>query len=763
MENGYFNDSEREFILTDMRPRRHMNNYLWNEETVCICDHFGFGVSWFKNGNGRRIIESGERNVFIKDKKSGEFYSANRNYNDLPFGVYEAHVGLGYHTVISEYKGVRVEFTVLVPISGTVMLYRVKVKNTGAEKRDLGVYFTLCPHINLTAHSAYGYGEYFKDKSGFVFDHTAFALTEEYKKIYVGCNEICSSYDVDENRFRGVYNGYHDPVGIKRDKLISKGSDFTGKYIAAFQFDVLLSVGEEKEFYFAATAIMNESEIKGIAEKYISRTSFEREMQLQRAENEKYLSVFNVETPDNYLNSQANIWLKRQLSLGKTWGRVYGKGFRDVMQDIAAFVSLDISLARKRILYAFRYQYEDGNPIRMFEPNYHYPYNDGGVWMTGAILSYLNESGDTSILSECVTYLKGDSYENSNFTENTAFEPYGAGNRADNTVLDHLRAAINDLFCCRGAHDLILWRGGDWNDSLNNAGVKNIGESVWLSIATVKAINEFEEILKIAGYDEKEIAHYETKKQKLITAINKFGKTDGRFKYGINDYGEDVGGKERMFLNPQTWAVLAGVDNVSALKEVMRKVEKYLKCKFGYVQCYPSYTEGSDKIGRVSYFRPGLVENGAVYNHGVAFKIVADCILGQGNSAYESLKLISCDNPNNPDSGVEPYAVTNMYIGPENAYNAGYAPMSWITGTAGWLYRCISEYICGIKPTIDGLKIEPCFPDHWNKISATRKFRGETFFIHYEKTGNRSLVCDGEKVDLLIPNGKKEHFVICNF
>ncbi|MBQ7164563.1 MAG: hypothetical protein IJR61_04470, partial [Clostridia bacterium] len=67
MENGYFNDSEREFILTDMRPRRHMNNYLWNEEAVCICDHFGFGVSWFKNGNGRRIIESGERNVFIKD------------------------------------------------------------------------------------------------------------------------------------------------------------------------------------------------------------------------------------------------------------------------------------------------------------------------------------------------------------------------------------------------------------------------------------------------------------------------------------------------------------------------------------------------------------------------------------------------------------------------------------------------------------------------------------------------------------------------
>lgn len=763
MKNGHFNDSKREFVITDMKPRRHWNNYLWNEEMVCVCDHFGFGNSWFKNGDGRRTIEAGERNVYIKDKTTGESYSANRNHNDLPFEKHHAHVGLGYHTVVSEYKGVQTEFTVLLPTKGTVTLFKVKVKNIGEVKKDLSVYFTLNPVVALTHHSAYGYGDYFANYNGFIFDHTAFAVSEPYKKIYVGCTEKCDAYEVDDNRFRGAYNGYHNPNGLKEEKLYSQGYDFSSKYISAFQFDISLKQGEEKEYFFVATAVKSEKDVEGLIKNYLSKEKFELEYQNQVLENEKYLNVFQVETPDNYFNSQANIWLKRQVSLGKTWGRIYGKGYRDVMQDITAFTSFDITLARKRILYALTYQYEDGNPIRMFEPNYHYPYNDGGAWMTGALLSYLNESGDISILKERATYLKGNSYDNSNYSESTVFESYVAGERSDNTVLDHIKSAIDYLLNSRGGHNLILWRGGDWNDSLNNAGVKNIGESVWLSIATVKAINEYKEILKIAGESQSVIDYYEDKKQALISAIKKYGTYDGRFKYGINDYGEDVGGKDRMFLNPQTWAVLAQIDDKSALNQVMQKVEDTLKCKFGYVQCNPSYVKGDDHIGRISYFRPGLIENGSVYNHGVAFKIVADCMLGKGDTAYKSLKLISCDNPDNLDSGVEPYAVTNMYIGPENMANPGYAPMSWITGTAGWLYRCMSEFICGIKPTINGLKVEPCFPDCWNEIKATRKFRGEVYNITYKRTGESKLICDGVEVDILPIDGKKEHTVICNF
>ena len=119
----------------------------------------------------------------------------------------------------------------------------------------------------------------------------------------------------------------------------------------------------------------------------------------------------------------------------------------------------------------------------------------------------------------------------------------------------------------------------------------------------------------------------------------------------------------------------------------MDVVEERLGCSYGYVQCSPSYAKGTDNIGRVSYFKKGLIENGGVYNHGVAFKIVADCLLGRGDIAYQTWRKIAYDNPENPDNGMEPYVVSNMYIGPDNEYLAGFAPMSWVTGTAGWLYR----------------------------------------------------------------------------
>ncbi len=140
-------------------------------------------------------------------------------------------------------------------------------------------------------------------------------------------------------------------------------------------------------------------------------------------------------------------------------------------------------------------------------------------------------------------------------------------------------------------------------------------------------------------------------------------------------------------------------------------------------------------------------------------------MLGKGDCAYQSFKLISCDNPDNLDSGVEPYAASNMYVGSENAYNAGCAPMAWITGTAGWLYRCVSEFICGIKPTYYGLKIEPCMPSDWTNVTASRIYRGETCRIRYERSEKKGLLCDGKSVEGVLPlSGEGSvHEVVCYY
>ena len=143
---------------------------------------------------------------------------------------------------------------------------------------------------------------------------------------------------------------------------------------------------------------------------------------------------------------------------------------------------------------------------------------------------------------------------------------------------------------------------------------------------------------------------------------------------------------------------------------------------------------------------PGCVENGAVYNHGVTFKIAADCHLGRGDIAYATIRSIMADNPALWGCGVEPYAMTNMYIGPENPYCAKFAPCSWITGTAGWMYRCITEYLLGVQADWKGLKLVPCIPQELDGTKISRIYRGATYNITVRK-GSGKMVVDGQEID----------------
>lgn len=770
---NHFDDKNREYVINDVfYPRREWLNYLWNDTTVCACDQFGFGTSWsVLNSTIRRQIEGGERNldikhgernVYIKDKKSGEYYSANRNYTKLPFDKHTCHVGLGYQMVESEYNCINTQFTVLCPSKGQVTMFLIKIKNTSNEVKDLSIVFHTTVKLENGGHEAYTEAYFDKALNATYYTADGFNLLHEYTHSYFSASETVDSYAVCEDDFIGRYGSYIYPEGLKKEKLVSKGSTFQSKYIGAIQFDVKLSSKEEWQTVIVCGFGKNYDDVKGQIRTFTCLDKFNEELNAQKAKSEESLNVFTAITPDNYFNSMANIWLKRQISLGKTWGRLYGKGFRDVMQDTAAFVSFDVTFARQRIIEILKHQYEDGNPIRMFEPDMRYPYNDSATWIPATILAYIYESGDLTVMDEKIPYIKGDSYENAKY--DLGFFPY-IGTEEEYTVFDHVKRAMDYLYFSRGKRGLVLFRAGDWNDSLNNVGRKEIGESVWATIATVKAYGEFIEILNCLGKIDL-IKEYALKKEELKANVIKYGYDGDHMIYGFNDYDEKIGAEENMeakiFLNAQTWSVLAGIFDEEKLNELMDKVESRLKCDYGYVQNAPSFTKGNDKLGRVSYFKKGLIENGGVYNHGVAFKVVADCILGRGDIAYNTFKMMSYDNPKNVNNGVEPYAVSNMYIGPENEFLSGYAPMSWVTGTAGWVYRFLTEYMCGIRPCKEGLMVKPCFPSHWQGAKVIRKFRGATYEINYVKSEKYMLNIDGKEITgnvIPIQNDNKTHVV----
>ena len=745
--SGYFDIKNNEFVITNMKPIRPLKNYLWNEKIVAFYDQFGCGLANGKTGDDFRALTLGDKYLYIKDLDDNSFYCANRNFNDLDFDVYECHVGLGYHKVISEYKGLLSEVTSIIPHDDFAEIIHYNFKNKSNKTKRIAIYSYIKPFVNLTWHIAYSYADFDQKSNGILFKHVGFNIKEKNNHVLIRTNKEINSFDACDDSFKGVYNQIDNPLGISKDKLSNEPVTFNEQFCSALQYVVELKPNESYEINIVGCYGTSYDELIEISNKYISNQDYEKELKYQFDLHKELNKKYQVKSNDSYIDILVNTWLKRQISLGKTWGRVYGKGFRDILQDTSSFLSLDSKTAREKIKLILEHQFENGNSIRQFDPIFDYPYQDGPSWIPSTILQYLKETNDISILDEKVNYYNSSKKD---------------------SVFEHMQNGIDYLINNLGKHHLVKWGGGDWNDSIDNAGMKGIGESVWLSIATVKAINEFIEIsnhynLKI-NYE-----YYNNEKKLLEHAIIKFGFENDRYIYGINDEQNRIGSKNegevKIFLNPQTWSVLANINTREAQQRVMESVEKYLKCDFGYTQSYPSYSLGDDSIGRLSYFTPGTYENGSVYNHGVAFKMYADLILGKNDEALETFKMISPLNMKNINNGMEPYAIANMYFGPSCPCSVGYAPSSWITGTAGWIYRALTEMMFGVKANYDCILLEPKLPSSINKIEINREFQGVMYDITIEKTGSDSLIIDGEKKNgnKIYPNGKSEIHVYFSY
>lgn len=733
MKTGYFH--EKKYIIKDMEPVRPLVNYIWNEEFLIKLDHNASGFSFAKVGyNTRRtVIADGEgsRLVYLKDRKTGEYFCVNRPFTKEPHDSLHTEVGCGVQTVVGEKYGLRGTFTVTAPMQGYGELWRVEVENTQNAERELSLYVHAMLGIDYTGHCSYNLCRWSDTVGGLFCSHDIYheggKKLHDYPHIYFCADQPVNSFATSQTAFKGLYRTYAEPVALEQDSLNNHGGSYDDYPSGALELRLTLAPGEKKTVCFAASISRNEQEAAQQVKMLLKPGAFEEVLTQRKAKSLAAEQVFQMETGNTYMDTLVNVWLKNQIDLGKTWARVYGKGFRDVMQDVAAFVSFDPKTAREKILLCLSHQFPNGNTIRMFEPFLRYPYMDGAAWIPETVLAYLNESGNLDFLQENCPYFECDE---------------------TGTVLEHIRRGMKFLTTQLGEHGLCLWGGGDWNDSINAAGLLGKGESVWLTIATVKALKTFVEILGLLG-EREEAEMWRGHICRLTDAVSTYGWDGDHYIYGYTDHGEKVGSNEnaegQFYLNPQTWAVLAGIATGEKGSKLMDQVEARLHCPYGYVQCTPSYTKGDPHIGRASYFIPGCVENGSVYNHGVTFKVAADCALGRGADAYRTVCEILPDNPELESSGVEPYAMTNMYLGPENPYSAKFAPCSWITGTAGWMYRCITEYLLGVQSTFNGLRLKPCIPAELDNTKITRQYRGATYHIHI-CFGKGSMVCDGQAV-----------------
>ncbi len=764
---GYFENNGKEFVIkTPLTPKPWVN-VISNGNYGMVVSQTGGGFSWLEHSEFNRITrwhqdlikDEWGKYIYLKNNDTGELWSPTWQPVKTDLDKYECRYGTGYTKFISEFKGIRAELILFVPFDDTIEIWDIKIKNNNSEKVNLSVF----TYFEWVLGSSADYHREF---------HKQFLETEYNEKInglfatkrlwdiplgerghwnieydYIGffaCNKLISSYEGDKENFLGKYGSLEKPEAVTVGKL----TESTGKFndaIASLKVDFILPPKKTERFNFFLGLKKSKIEVLETINKYKSFGVIDNSLASVKEKWDSLLGTLVIETPDEALNYIVNVWSRYQAISGRLWGRTayYQQsgafGFRDQLQDSLVFLPIDPVFTKKQIKLHARHQFSGGEVLHWWHPitetGLKTNMTDDLLWLPFIVVQYLLETNDYEIL-----------------TEEEPF--YNEEKKA--SILEHCKLAIDKVLSRFSKRGLPLIGAGDWNDGMSAVGLEMKGESFWLAEFLYKILNEFAAVCRSIG-EVNCAARYMDSAEKLKNAFAEHSWDGSWFLRATKDSGEKIGSKEstegKIYLNPQTWAVISGISESSKEKIAMNSVVSKLLGKNGCLLLQPAYTQPDEYIGYLTRYAAGRRENGGVYSHASAWSIWAFAKLGEDKVAYEI-----CKKMNPVYSGMkpeeymaEPFVLPGNVDGPDSP-NYGMAGWTWYTGSAAWYQKVIVDWILGIRATKKGLIIDPHIPSDWEKFKIKRMYRGTEFYITVNNpyklsSGNIELEIDGEKVE----------------
>ena len=324
------------------------------------------------------------------------------------------------------------------------------------------------------------------------------------------------------------------------------------------------------------------------------------------------------------------------------------------------------------------------------------------------------------------------------------------------TMFEHLRRSYNYIPNHLGPHGLPLIGRADWNDCLNlncfstdpndsfqtctNKEGKN-AESVMIAQMFVYVTPDYAAMCRLMG-DEAEAKRAEDLAAKMEAQICNVAWDGEWYVRAFDDAGRKIGSSEcedgKIFIESQGFGTMAKIGKDKGYPEKsLDSVKKHLDSKYGIVILDPPYKEYHVELGEVSSYPPGYKENGGIFCHNNPWVIIGEVVNGRPQDAFEHYKKIAPAYLEDISEihRTEPYVYAQMIAG-KTARRFGEAKNSWLTGTAAWNFVTLSQYLCGLRPTWQGLEVEPRLPEHVKTAELIRKFRGVTYNITVENNKN---------------------------
>lgn len=757
MKYGYYDNQNREYVITRPDTPAPWMNYLGNGGFSGLISNTGGGLIFHKDSSSHRITryrfneipwDRPGRYLYLRDMEDGEYWSPAWQPVMKELDEYECRHGYGYTKIKGCYKGVKTNLTYFIPLDKNYELWKVELENQTDTEKCLKAF----TYIEFSSYEAAydikaDWPRYFMtgfhEENAVVFDPSNDWISVPERLSFIGANVDIAGYDCDRDAFIGRYRSESNPIAVERGACGNTEVN-ADNCCGSICMDMKLEPFGTKTVYIVVGITDDRKKIHDIIDS--AAKDADEEFEKLAEFWKEHVNRIQIETPDEEMNTMINCWHPYQCRMTFNWSRFIsyyerglgrGWGYRDSMQDVLGVMHSVPGQAKERIKTLLSIQYSRGDAKAVYFPGT--GKSDGGgrsddhLWSIFSVCSYIKETGDYNFLNEKVPYVDG----------------------GEATVCEHLIQGLKFTREHVGSHNIPLFLKSDWNDSLKHIAAEGKGESAFVFFQAAHAAYELK--LLFEKIEDKEKLAWATDYYAWCQSVYEV-LWDGKwFVRGFNDKGEKYGTDEdeynKIFLNPQSWAVLSRLPSLAQGNSCFEAVKEYLFTDMGVVSHAPA-SSGID-VPNKSYFghKAGVRENGGIFFHASTWAIIAETILGRNEDAYSLYhrELPTMRNDIADDCMIEPYVYASSMIAPcheKSKMGVG----SWLSGTASWMYVAATQYILGFRPDYDGVVIDPCVPMKWNGFKYTRIYRGTKVEIvsgklPYEGARSKALLLDGVKLE----------------
>ncbi|MCL2717685.1 MAG: glycosyl transferase [Lachnospiraceae bacterium] len=806
MQFGYFDDANREYVITTPKTPLPWINYLGCNDFFSLISNTCGGYTFYKDAKLLRLTRYRYNNVpadnngkYIYIKDGDTVWNPGWQPTKTELDSYECRHGIGYSRFTGRKNGVCASLLSFVPMNDTCELIQLTITNESDVTKSLSLfsYVEWClwnaddDMKNFQRNLNIGEVEVVDSA---IFHKTEYRERRNHYAVYA-VNTPIDGFETIRDEFLGAYRGTDNPEAVEKGKLF--GNLASGwSPIASHQINLSLAPGETRTFIFVLGYLENAKaekwETDGIINKekaYTMLNKYKTDEGVSLAFQElndywqELLSKYTVKSSDEKVDRMVNIWNQYQCMVTFNMSRSAsyyesgigrGMGFRDSNQDLLGFVHLIPDRARERIIDIASTQFPDGSAYHQYQPltkrgntDAGSGFNDDPLWLIAGASAYVRETGDMTILTEMVPFNNDET------------------NKAP--LMEHLKRSLDYIINNKGPHKLPLIGRADWNDCLNlncfseqpgesfqtfGPSEGPVAESVFIAGMFVKYGEEYAELAELLG-DDTEAKRARNEVEIMKEAILKDGWDGEWFIRAYDAFGKKVGSKEceegQIYIETQGFCPMAGVGvNEGLALKALDSVKEKLDTKYGIVLLQPAYTKYHLELGEVTSYPPGYKENAGIFCHNNPWVSIAETVIGRGDRAFEIYKK-TCPAYTEEISEIhrtEPYVYSQMIAGRDAKFH-GEAKNSWLTGTAAWTFVNISQYILGIYPTHKGLSVDPCLPKGFGDFTIMRKFREGTYNIQILNPDNvekgiKQIKVDGAAIEgCVIPylKGKESYDV----